>query len=81
MGGYQSTTTVPTHSGGAGAAVSKTRVEVWLHSTSQPIFHEVTSTYQKGDMFCLRGVCGRTWKYPLWNIFRVIESAQDGDSK
>ncbi|MGD0002872.1 MAG: hypothetical protein ABSE06_01440 [Anaerolineaceae bacterium] len=53
-------------------------VEIWLDTTSMPIIYtEVTSTYQKGDLFCIyskeRNI---VVKYPIANIFRVVENYQ-----
>ena len=51
-------------------------VEVWLDSTSSPIVYtDVTSTYQKGDLYCIyskdRNIVA---KYPIANLFRVVEN-------
>jgi hypothetical protein len=51
-------------------------VEIWLDSTSTPIIYtDVTSTYQKGDLYC---IYSRTRdivvKYPIANLFRVVEN-------
>jgi hypothetical protein len=48
-------------------------VEMWMDRASMPVVHDATSTYQKGDMFCVRDTKGNTYKYPVVNIFRVIE--------
>ena len=56
------------------AVVLTGRIEVWVHSSSSPICLEnIQATYQKGDMFCIRFATGRIEKFPLMNIFRVIE--------
>ena len=51
-------------------------VEVWLDSTSSPIVYtDVTSTYQKGALFCIyskdRNI---VVKYPMANLFRIVEN-------
>lgn len=50
------------------------KVQVWLSETSQPIVFDAESTYQKGDMFCVKyaGIT-KTKKFPLDHIFCVIE--------
>lgn len=54
------------------------RIEVWLKETSQPILYEdATHAYTKGPFYCIyRASDGRVTKYPLDNIWRVIESYQ-----
>jgi hypothetical protein len=49
-------------------------VTVHLKDQSQPIVHErVINTYQKGDMFTLYCEGEKSYKYPICNIWRVIE--------
>ncbi len=56
------------------AMVLTGKVKVWVHSSSSPICLEnIHATYQKGDMFCIQFATGRIEKYPMINIFRVIE--------
>lgn len=58
------------------------RVELWLHSASQPlIFRKALTTYQKGSFFCITVGSNlqdrktqNVYKYPLTNVFRVKES-------
>ena len=54
-------------------------VEVWLFETSTPIhFEGVTSTYTKGPLYCIyQESLKRTTKWPVRNIWRVIESYPD----
>ena len=54
------------------------RVEVHLRETSQVIAHEADNTYQKGDLFCVK-VASQVYKYPLANIWRVVEDYSVGD--
>lgn len=50
------------------------KVEVWLKGTSEPIVHKARNTYTKGPMFCVQDESGcLVHKYPVCNIFRVIE--------
>lgn len=48
-------------------------IEVWLYQTSEPIIHEVTSTYTKGPLFCASCLDGKVVKYPVCHLFRVVE--------
>ncbi len=52
------------------------RVELWLKETSQPIeFDDVKNVYQKGSFYCIYvEEIDTVWKYPIENIFRVVES-------
>jgi len=53
------------------------KVEIHLESASEPIVHVgVSSSYQKGDMYCIR-VGDVVYKYPVLKIFRVKEDYQD----
>ena len=49
------------------------RVEVWLMETSEPFVHEAINTYTKGPLFCVYCSDGTVVKYPVVNIFRIIE--------
>ena len=50
------------------------RVQIWLDKLNQSILIEAESTYQKGDMFCVK-YKGRdkVKKYPINHIFCVDE--------
>lgn len=49
-------------------------VEIRMQLASQPIvLNEVHSTYQKGDLFCVRFENGTVFKYPIANIFDIKE--------
>ena len=49
-------------------------VTVHLKDQSQPIEHKnVINTYQKGDMYTLYCEDEKSYKYPIANIWRVIE--------
>ena len=51
------------------------RVEIHLYTQSKPVIVEdAKNTYQKGDMFCVMHVDGKTVdKFPLQHVFRVRE--------
>jgi len=50
-------------------------VKIWFQLTSQPTeFNNALCTYQKGDLFCIRTKVQEIYKFPLCNIFRIIES-------
>ena len=50
------------------------RVEVHLVSQSKPILHEdAVNTYIKNGMYCLLLIDRKVYKYPMVNIFRVVE--------
>ena len=59
------------------------RVEIWLKLTSKPIIIEqVTSTYQKGDLFCVYTQHNqRVQKWPVGDIWRVVEEYSDTDRR
>ena len=49
-------------------------VTVHLKTQSQPIEHkEVVNTYQKGDLYIVYTSNEKSYKYPIADIFRVIE--------
>lgn len=49
-------------------------VSVHLKETSQPIIHDnVINIYQKGDLFILYTDNEKSFKYPIANIWRIIE--------
>ena len=54
-------------------------VELWLDKLSQGIKHDnVESTYQKGDLWCLKKIVegeSVVYKYPIQNIFCIKESS------
>ncbi len=54
------------------------KVTVQLKETSQYIVHDADNTYQKGDLFCVR-VGDFVYKYPIANIFRIVESYSKED--
>lgn len=49
------------------------RVSIHLLSQSKPIEREAINAYTKDSMFCVYLANGRVEKYPLVNIFRVVE--------
>lgn len=49
-------------------------IKVHLISQSKPIEHkEIVNTYIKEGMYCLLVTNNEVYKYPMCNIFRVIE--------
>ena len=50
-------------------------IEVHLLSQSRPIERStsVKNTYTKEGMYCIMFLDGKVEKYPLCNIFRVVE--------
>ncbi len=48
-------------------------IAVWLKETSEPILHTAKNTYQKGDLFCVYDDKGDVHKYPINNIWKVVE--------
>lgn len=51
------------------------KIKVHLISQSNPIEHkDILNTYIKNGMYCLLLKDNIVYKYPLVNIFRVIES-------
>jgi len=49
-------------------------IQIRMHSSSSPIcLKKISTTYQKGDLFCVRFATGRIQKYPIMNIFDIIE--------
>lgn len=48
-------------------------IELWLKDTSDPILYNALSTYTKGFFFCIRDNNNKVHKYPIMNIFRVVE--------
>lgn len=54
--------------------VAMIEVIIHLKETSQPIEHlHVINTYQKGSFFVVYCNNGKSYKYPIGDIFRVIE--------
>jgi len=51
------------------------RLKVHLISQSKPVEHiEVINTYIKSGMYCILLPNEEVYKYPMINIFRVIEN-------
>jgi len=49
-------------------------VNIQLKESSQPIIHNnVLNTYQKGDLFVVHTADEKSYKYPVANIWRVVE--------
>ena len=48
-------------------------VSIQLKESSQPIKHEFINTYTKGQLYCVYTHDQRTYKYPLSNIWRIVE--------
>lgn len=50
------------------------KVELWLHKLSTPIIcTEVKSTYEKGSFYVIQSKDNKYSKYPIQDIFRVVE--------
>ncbi len=49
------------------------KVQVQLKETAESIEHDVVNTYQKGSFFCLYCKDGTVYKYPIDNIWRVVQ--------
>lgn len=53
--------------------VSEVKVDVWFKSASEPrCYQDVKDTYQEGAFFCIL-LKERIYKYPVADIFRVVE--------
>ena len=49
-------------------------ITIRLHQASEPMFlKNVSNTYTKGPLFCIRQEDGSTLKFPLRNIFTIKE--------
>jgi hypothetical protein len=49
------------------------KVTVQLERTSQPIRHDAVTTYEKGQFFCILRPDDTVAKYPIANIWRIVE--------
>lgn len=49
------------------------QVKVWLDRTNAPLEYEAESTYQKGDLFCIKQRSNIYIKFPIQNIFKIEE--------
>jgi len=50
------------------------KVDIQFELNSQPIkYTNVIDMYQKGDLFCLYLEGGVVHKYPMANIFRIVQ--------
>ena len=49
------------------------KVSIQLKESSQPIIHDFINTYTKGKLYCIYCKDGLTVKYPLLNIWRIVE--------
>lgn len=55
---------------------------VYLTETSQPIIHYFINTYTKGPFYCVYTIDEVVFKYPIRNIWRVVEDyGRHGDPK
>lgn len=53
-------------------------VKIWLKETSNAIVYKnVDNTYEKGSFYCLHTVEKVAIKYPIANIWRVVEDHTD----
>jgi len=54
------------------------KILIWLKETTQPIeYDDVDNTYEKGSFFCLHHASRVATKYPIANIWRVVEDHSD----
>lgn len=49
------------------------KVAIQLKETAQPIDHDAENAYTKGEFYCVFLSGGKVVKYPLANIWRVVE--------
>ena len=49
------------------------KVSIQLKESTQPIEHEFINTYQKGDFYTVYTVDEKSYKYPIANIWRIME--------
>lgn len=50
------------------------KIVIWLKESSQAIKHDgIVNSYQKGDLYCVYDGT-LVYKYPIANIFRIIET-------
>lgn len=54
-----------------------TKVKISLIETSQVIEHDAKNTYTKGPFYCVYADDGYVYKYPVANIWRVVEEYGD----
>lgn len=58
------------------------RIEIWLKNSSQPVVIWAENAYVKGPFYCVyEHDHNRVIKYPLIDIFRVIEQYQPTGGK
>lgn len=55
------------------------KVSIHMMNTSQAIEHEYKNCYQKGDLYCVLSIDGMVYKYPIVNIFRIVEDYSSKD--
>jgi len=53
------------------------RVVVQLKATSQPLEYNAINTYQKESLFCIYTYDGLVYKFPIENIWRIVEQYGD----
>lgn len=56
-------------------------VSVHLKLTEQPIDHEAVNAYQKGEFYCIYLANEKVVKYPMRDIWRVVEGYGRHDSR
>lgn len=49
------------------------RTSIHLMLTEQPIDHDCVNAYQKGAFYCVQLPNDKVVKYPMRNIWRVVE--------
>ena len=52
-------------------------VEIWLKESSEPItYKDAVNTYTKGPLLCVMVADGTVYKFPVGDVFRVVEKAK-----
>ena len=57
------------------------KVSIQLKDSSQPIEHNAINTYLKGTLFCVYVKKDKVYKYPIRNIWRIVEDYGKHQSK
>lgn len=53
-------------------------VKIWLKETANAIvYKDIDNAYQKGDFYCLHRPDKIAIKYPIANIWRIVEDHSD----
>lgn len=52
------------------------KIEIWFKNTALPRKYDAINTFEEGHMFCIQ-VDGKIYKYPIMDIFRVVQLLDD----